>query len=159
MLELTDLILDYRNSLQELWNKHFAHDPSRKPAFTFEIDKAFSLIEEGLFEALVMAKSFHTSVSPTPSGYYDMILVHPMFEEGDALCAKAVGQTYEWTEMHVKADACTFKFIELFDWSTEEAMTCEFVRARLTESNNLADYIGYDFLFRTEEVKFYKLER
>lgn len=172
----------------DLWNQNYVISNTDQRDFMFEIDKAFSIIEQGLFDSLVIAKSFHYSIEPSGYGFYADIVVVPNSIQikplatfigpsvhfinimKGKLAAEAAVEKYDipmlpggdpaiqarvwrWNPVDEITTDCIFKYIDLFDWSTEEGMDCEFFRARLTESTLMKEYVGFDFLFKYDEVQ------
>ena len=158
MIDISRLVLDYRKCLRDLWNQYFALDSAEEDNFKFEIDKSFSLIDDGLFTSLVIAKAFEYQISKTKDGYYNQIIVVPKNVKIQALCAKSLGLNYNWENITIPSKRSVFKFMEIFSWSTNEKKEFEIVRVRLTESDDMEKYVGYDFLLKTTEVLYYKKE-
>lgn len=157
MKNITKHILTYRKVLMNLWNQNFVIELNSKDDFIFEIDKAFSFVEKGLFDSLVVAKAFDSSIERSKEGYFTEIMVTPVSTNIKAMAAKKKVLEYNWENLEGIPNDCIFKYLDLFDWDTEEGMNCEYIRVRLTESNTLRKYVGFDFLFRFNDVEIYKI--
>ena len=138
----------------DIWNNYFCIKPaSNKRDFIFEVDKAFSLVDEGIFNALVIAKLFDYQIENR--AVYTDLIVKPK-QQLKAYFARPTYNLFDWEEIELGVDSGLFHFMELFDWSTEKGMACEFVRARLSSSDSIPEWNGYHFLFEYDAVNFYK---
>tara|TARA_Y100000589_G_C26580243_1_gene398074 strand:- start:6 stop:461 length:456 start_codon:yes stop_codon:yes gene_type:complete len=149
MTDITEIINNYSDCLKELWNNNFVNP---KIDFKHEIDKPFSLIQEGLFNSLVVAKCFDFSIEPNKENYYEKIQVKTNREL--ALFAQVNEDVYNWKKINLTGEN-TFHFVELFDWETANGMDCEFVKVKLTNSTKHKDQTNSYFLLKTKESKFY----
>ncbi|MCU4177351.1 hypothetical protein [Carboxylicivirga sp. N1Y90] len=156
MKSITEDISDYRAILMDLWNQNFTNTEKKQDLFNFEIDKAFSRVQDGLFESLVLAKSFDYPIARNPNGFFDQIVVVPKSYTIEVLAAIEHGIEWRWEKMEITKDNSKFCFIDLYDWDSFDKMDCQFARTRLIESNTLSARIGYDFLFNFDEVEIIK---
>ncbi len=152
MKNITKIILIYREALIHLWNTYYVIDPTCEDNFVFEVDKAFSLIEKGLFDSLVQAKIFDYALEP---GYKDCwdIYVIPKKRIIKAIAGVKKGLDCNWEDYELLLDETTYKFNTLFDWDQEGIMKGEFVRVKPFNSQKELQYT--DFLFKIEDVDFY----
>ena len=136
-----------------LWNTYFATGVDHKAKFRFDVDKSFSLIEEGLFDSLVQAKIFDHKTTPNEDGSWEIIVI-PKKKVTKAIAGVKKGQNCYWEDCEIKNDNTTFKYYRFFDWEQEGFMKGEFVRVK--PFNQHSELSKADYLFRIEDVKFYK---
>lgn len=58
MINITNILLNYRNSIRELWNNYFISRQNDEDSFAWEMDLYFENIKQELFKALVSTKVF-----------------------------------------------------------------------------------------------------
>jgi hypothetical protein len=161
MTTISATLLNYRNALIELWNNYFLDNKDGVKNFQREVDFQFGLIQEKLFSALVAAKEFENELVPNALGCYDEIDVRikPNLVSVQALYVRQQLQlNTEWAAIVLTQNGeDLFKFVEFFDWSTNEAMIGEYVKLILSDSKLNKNLIGKAFLVSPNEVEFFKL--
>ncbi len=152
MKNVTNIILTYREAKINLWNNYFFQINQNEDQFNFEIDKAFSLIEKGLFDSLVQAKIFYYNQEPDLNNCWNIYIV-PKSTVSQFFEGKYINNVLHWYDQEFKNDGTIFKYNELFDWDQEGLMKCEFIKVKsdktIIESNSTY------FLFKIEDVDFF----
>lgn len=136
-----------------LWNQNFAVLQNEPDPFNFEIDKAFAKIEDGLFESMVLAKTFNYPIERHFNGFYEQIFVAPKSQPMKVLTSKQNGLEWKWDEIEIIKDDSKFCYVDVFDWDTSERKNGQFIRSKLIESKELSYLIGSDFLFNYDKVE------
>ena len=152
MKKVTSIILTYREALMHIWNTYHAIDQSVAGDFIFEVDKAFSLVEKGLFDSLVQAKIFDYAQEPDFKDCWDIYVV-PRKRITQTKGGIKKGLYCEWKDYEFQNDDTIFKFNRLFDCDQEGEMKGEFVRVKPYNSQNERPFT--DYLFKIDDVEFY----
>lgn len=156
MIDITEVIFKYRNCIRELWNNYYIDRIAESKHLEEDLSMYYNLIRESLFVSLVTSRVFSEEVKPTPEEYYDEIDVYPALgpEGFRAMYAKLEDENYNWDFIWLKTENNLFKYIEFFDWSDEQVMDCQYVKAKLIESEEFPEFIGYEFLFEAASVSY-----
>jgi hypothetical protein len=152
MKKITIIILIYREALMHLWNTYYVIDKSVEDDFIFEVDKAFSLVQKGLFDSLVLAKIVDYALEPDSNNCWDIYVV-PKKQLTQTIAGIKKELNCYWEDYEFHSDETTFKFNMLFDWDQEGQMNGEFVRVKPYNSHSERPFT--DYLFKIEDVEFY----
>ncbi|QIL78357.1 hypothetical protein [Hymenobacter sp. HDW8] len=146
----------YRECVRHLWNSYFLRVNWVESEWDYR--EYFDDISRRLFEQTVVKQvSEGSSVEQTSTGFYPTIRVVPCLGPLglEALWGKAQGTTTEWQVIQLKSAEHEFHFIDFFDWTVERTMDHQYCRVRLTKSQELAAYLGCDFLLESPHVQFF----
>lgn len=158
MINITNILLNYRNSIRELWNNYFISRQNDEDSFAWEMDLYFENIKQELFKALVSTKVFEEELVYSNDPLNEIKVEPNLGPKGYmAMYADNIeNNTTSWEHIWIKTENSTFCYIDFFDWTTETVMDCQYVRVRLVESKEFPNLVGKDFLFEAWNVNYLK---
>jgi hypothetical protein len=153
---ITAQFLKYRDCSRMIWNGYLSN-LEYYDGTGLDIHDHFNEIDRKLFDTMISGQLFK-GILAKPSGYFTEIEIHPNFEPLGCrtMWANSEATTFEWKEIQLTNNKNLFHFIEFFDWTIENTMEHQYVKARMVNSIEYKNLINKDFLFETWNVKFLK---
>jgi hypothetical protein len=133
MIDITQQIQLYRETVRHIWNSCFASEAGRSPAG--EVFEAFDTICEQLFVALILSpNAISEPVGQLNVQGFPSIRVIPLLAEGTPILinrTEPTGPYWDDPVNVVKPDEIELGFMGFFDWDSYGIIDMRYVRARV----------------------------
>jgi hypothetical protein len=155
MSDVTAILLDYREALKDLWNKHFL--PWLDEDYASHTIMQFRALESKLYECLVIDRlRLSLPVVASIKDYPSLIQVVPKSKNGCAIRVQRHLESGYWDDpfKNLETNECDLRFISFFDWSELESIGCEYCLVRVVMIPGQPQLAGREALIATADVNF-----
>lgn len=153
--DITSVMLQFRESVRHNWNTYFQDaDEPMGP----EIQEAFTLVEQGLFQGIVLCKCAYVLPCRYREAPLSFIQVVPRPEMPDLeFQIGLLGSSYKvWdSPVRFKVEGSTkLEFVQFFDWNPYDQINMSLVQVYIARMDARPDLVGAHALIAEHEIRF-----
>lgn len=149
--DLTEIILDYRDAMRQLWNNHARH---------YDFVHRFGAVEDEYFESAVMytAENRITVSRNRQFGFYDSIEVIPNYASFQMIVFLGVkndNNSFSFSRFdHKEIHDIVIKYIDFFDFNVQGPREYKYVKGYISGSRDSRINIGDIVLLPADDCKY-----
>lgn len=153
--DITSVMLQFRESVRHNWNTYFQDaDEPMGP----EIQEAFTLVEQGLFQGIVLCKCAYVSPcryreAPLP---FIQVVPRPEMLDLEFQIGFLGSSSNAWdSPVRFKVEGSTkLEFVQFFDWNPYEQINMSLVQVYIARMDARPDLVGAHALIAEHEIRF-----
>jgi hypothetical protein len=154
--DITPVMLRFRESVRHIWNTYFQDaEESMGP----EIQDAFTLVEQGLFQGIVLSACAYADTScryrGAPLPFVQVVPLPEMLDLSFQIGFPGRG-TMAWdSPVRFKVEEGTkLEFVQFFDWNPYEQINMSLVQVHIARMDARPDLVGAHALLAEHEIHF-----
>lgn len=153
--DITSVMHRFRESVRHNWNTYFQN---AKESMGPEIQEAFALVEQGLFQGIVLCECAYVASCRYREAPLSFIQVAPrpeMLDLGFQIRFLGSGSKAWDSPVRVKVEESTkLEFVQFFDWNPYEQINMSLVQVHIARMDARPELVGVHALVAEQEIRF-----
>lgn len=153
--DITPVMLRFREAVRHIWNTYFQ---DAKESMGPEIQDAFTLVEQGLFQGIVLSACAYDASCRYRKAPLPFVLVAPLPEMLDLsfqIGFPGRGAMAWDSPVRFKVEeGAKLEFVQFFDWNPYEQINMSLVEVHIARLDARPDLVGAHALLAEHEIRF-----